>query len=230
MKINYPVFESAMLPQGAYTGSPAVPEENLPTVAVSRLLMASEKADESVIREITRIIFEYRQEIAETISQEHSEVKPLVATISQPNNTNDIGIPSIHAGSRAFYERYQPSFLQKNAEFLAFLLTVGALMFSWIRQLKLWIERRKRSESDLYIESAIKIMTTSLGDLEFRQEQLDNIFRKAADSLFAERIFQESFRTFNEAYKTTRYILSDLSFKIVLKIFTYFLDINVWML
>ena len=34
MKINYPVFESAILPQGAYTGSPAVPEENLPTVAV----------------------------------------------------------------------------------------------------------------------------------------------------------------------------------------------------
>jgi len=204
MKIEYPAFESVILPQGAYRGNPAVPEENLTTVAVSRLLVASDKVDESVIQEITRIIFEYRQEIANTISQQHPEVKPLVATISQPSNTNGTGIPPIHSGAIAFYERNKPSFVKENADILAFFLTVALLVFSWIRQLKLWIEQRRKSESDEYIESAIKLMNTSLGKLDVRQQQLDDIFRKAADALFTERISQESFRTFNEAYKTTR--------------------------
>ncbi|GAA6623822.1 hypothetical protein [Scytonema sp. NUACC26] len=39
------------------------------------------------------------------------------------------------------------------------------------------------------------------------QQQLDEIFMKAAKALVEEQISQESFRTFNEAYKTVREVL-----------------------
>ena len=202
MKIKYPTFDAAKIPLGAYRGYSPVPEKDLDTVAVSRLLLTSEKVDKNVIQEITKILSENRQEIANAI-QGHDEVKPLVANIDRPNVTSSAGI-TLHPGALAFYERDKRSFVQENSDFLAFILTVILLGFEWIRQLKLWIARDKKDEADEYIESTIKLMNESLGEVEFRQELLDEAFNTAAKALFAERISQESFRTFNEAYKTTR--------------------------
>ncbi|QLE56896.1 TAXI family TRAP transporter solute-binding subunit [Nostoc sp. TCL26-01] len=204
MKILYPALENAKIPEGAYRGNQPIPEKDLPTVAVSRLLLASNKVDKEIIQEITQIIFENRREIANAVSPNHPEVKPLVATISQPNTTNSAGIPPIHPGAIAFYEQSEPSFIQEHADYLALLLTVALLMFSWVRQIKIWIESSKKNESDEYIESAIKLMNKSLGEVGFRQQLLDEAFNAAAKALIQERISQESFRTFNEAYKTTR--------------------------
>ncbi|WP_016870690.1 TAXI family TRAP transporter solute-binding subunit [Fischerella thermalis] len=203
MKIKYPAFESAKIPQGAYRGNPPMPLAELDTVAVDRLLVASENIDNNVIREITRIIFENRQEIADAIAENHVEVKPLIASIRRPRDNDGTGI-FIHPGAIAFYERDKPSFVQENADFLALILTIFLLVISWLRQLKLWVERSKKDKADDYINTAIKLMDKGIGKLEDRQKQLDNIFKNAAQALIAERISQESFRTFNEAYKTTR--------------------------
>ncbi|KAF3886159.1 MULTISPECIES: TAXI family TRAP transporter solute-binding subunit [Nostocales] len=204
MKIKHPAFENTKIPQGAYKGNPAVPEEDLPTVAVSRLLVASDKVDKSVIREITRIIFENRQAIADAVSQEHPEVKPLIANIKDPRESASTGLPPLHPGALAFYDRNQPSFVQENADYLALILTIFLLVLSWIRQIKSWMESSRKNEADEYIQSAINLMKANSGSLESNQKQLDEIFKKAADALIDERISQESFRTFNEAYKTSR--------------------------
>jgi TRAP transporter TAXI family solute receptor len=205
MKIKHPAFESAIIPKGAYQGNPAVPNQNIPTVAVSRLLLASNTVNKTVIQEITRIIFEHRQEIANAVSPEHPEIKPLIASIDDPRKTSSPSIPSLHAGVLAFYDRYQPSFIQENADFFALIITVVVLVFSWIRQLKIWMESSRKNEADEYMESAINLMkVTNHKDLEKNQKELDEVFRKAADALIDEQISQESFRTFNEAYKNTR--------------------------
>jgi TRAP transporter TAXI family solute receptor len=203
MKIQHPAFESAEIPQGAYKGNFAVPDKDLPTVAISRILVVRDTVDPSVIQEITRIIFGHRQEIANAISKEHPEVKPLIASIDRPSNTGG-SIPPIHPGAVAFYERDKPSFVQEHADYLALILTVIVVVVSWIRQLKIWIESSRKNEADEYIESAINLMKANPNDLDNNQKQLDEIFRKAADALILESISQESFRTFNEAYKTTR--------------------------
>ncbi|ARV59729.1 TRAP ABC transporter substrate-binding protein [Nostocales cyanobacterium HT-58-2] len=204
MKIKHPAFESTEIPQGAYKGNPAVPDQDLLTVAVSRILVARDTVDENIIRELTRVIFEHRQEIANAISNQHPEVKPLIASIDRPSDTGGTGLPPIHSGAVAFYERDKPSFIQENADYLALILTVILLIFSWVRQLKVWMESSKKNEADEYIASAIHLMEVSPNNLENNQNQLDEVFRKAATALIYEKISQESFRTFNEAYKTTR--------------------------
>ncbi|MEC4814775.1 MAG: TAXI family TRAP transporter solute-binding subunit, partial [Scytonema sp. PMC 1069.18] len=204
MKIKHPALENGTIPLGAYRGNPPVPSEDLPTVAVSRILVASDKVDKNIIKEITRIIIENRQDIANAISPEHPEVKSLVANIDDPRKANTAGLPPLHPGALAFYERDRPSFIQENADYLGLLLTVILLTFYWIRQLKIWMESRRKNEADDYIQSAINLMKTIPGNLDTSQKRLDEIFRKAADALIDERISQESFRTFNEAYKTTR--------------------------
>ncbi|AFZ17043.1 TAXI family TRAP transporter solute-binding subunit [Allocoleopsis franciscana] len=158
MRIKYPAFEPTIIPQGAYKGSlPSVPVNALPTVAVQRVLLANEKVDKSIIQEITAILDEHRQEIADAIPKEFDEVKPLVAGISSPSTTGGTGIPT-HLGAIAFYERDKPSFIQENADYVGLILTIALLLGSWIWQLKSWIEQGKKDAADLYIKSAIELM------------------------------------------------------------------------
>lgn len=204
MKIKYPAFEPTIIPQGAYKGSlPPVPKNPLPTVAVQRTLLANEKVDVSIIQEIAAILDEHRQEIADAIPKEFDEVKPLVAGISRPGTTGGTGIP-IHEGALAFYERDKPSFIQEHADYVGLILTVVLLFGSWILQLKSWIEQGKKDAADLYIESAIELMKDDDSNPEIRLKELYKIFRQTANDLVEEKISQESFRTFNEAYQTAR--------------------------
>lgn len=249
MKIKHPAFEVVNIPKGAYKGNPAVPEESLPTIAVSRLFVTNDGVDEKIIRDITQIIIERKQEIANAILPEHPEVKPLVATIDKPDSSRDSVIPILHAGAASFYERDKPSFIQEHSDYLALLLTVVLLFLSWIRNLNSWVKSGKKNEADEYIEFAIALMSNSDRELqerlkkldltldelkgqhkgdfkdwlelklqpklkqlqnhgqdnvELKQQILDLIFERAAKALDADNISQESFRTFNEAYKTAR--------------------------
>jgi TRAP transporter TAXI family solute receptor len=82
MKIKQPAFEAAIIPQGAYRGNYPVPNTNLSTVAISRLLLANDQVDANIIRKLIQTIYENRQEIANEIPLDHAEVKPLISSIS----------------------------------------------------------------------------------------------------------------------------------------------------
>jgi len=203
MKIKQPAFESAIIPQGAYRGHFPVPSIDLPTVAISRLLLTNDQVDASIIRKLIQTIYENRQEIANEIPQNHAEIKPLISSISRPKENSGVDI-SLHPGAVAFYEKDKPSFIQEYADYVGLLLTIFLITLQWIRQLKLWIAQSKKDEADEYLKSAISLMKPGQYQLEERQKLLDETFNKAAKALVDEKISQESFRTFNEAYKNTR--------------------------
>jgi TRAP transporter TAXI family solute receptor len=200
MRIKYPAFQADQIPQGAYQGNPPVPAVDLNTVGVERLLLANHTVPDTVIRDITAVINEHRQALTNQIQVE--SVKPLVSSIRDPRQSGEVDVP-IHQGALNYYERNEPSFVQENADFLALLLTVALLGGSWLWELKNWIERRKKDFADRYIEKAVHLMKEG-DDPVIRQRSLDQIFREAATNLVEEKISQESFRTFNEAYKTAR--------------------------
>ena len=203
MKIKQPAFEAAIIPQGAYRGNYPVPNTNLSTVAISRLLLANDQVDANIIRKLIQTIYGNRQEIANEIPLDHAEVKPLISSISPPKENSGVDI-FLHPGAAAFYDKDKPSFIQEYADYIGLLLTIFLLAFQWIRQLKLWIEKSKKDEADEYIKSAISLMKAGQYQIGDRQRKLDKTFDEAAKSLIDERISQESFRTFNEAYKNTK--------------------------
>ena len=203
MKIKQPAFEAAIIPQGAYRGNYPVPNTNLSTVAISRLLLANDQVDANIIRKLIQTIYENRQEIANEIPLDNAEVKPLISSISPPKENSGVDI-FLHPGAAAFYDKDKPSFIQEYADYIGLLLTIFLLAFQWIRQLKLWIEKSKKDEADEYIKSAISLMKAGQYQIGDRQRKLDKTFDEAAKSLIDERISQESFRTFNEAYKNTK--------------------------
>ena len=210
MQIKYPAFEPAVIPKGAYRGSkPPVPNANLPTIAVQRFLLASSKMDKQIIQEITTILDENRQDIAEKIPPQFSDVKPLAANIKQPTKTGGTGIP-IHLGASAYYERDKPSFIQEHADYVGLILTVVLMAGSWLWEVKAWLEQRRKDEADLHMAAIIKLMQ-AVQDSEYNGEdalnELDNVFAQAATDLTEEKISQESFRTISEAYKAVRDVI-----------------------
>ena len=205
MKIKHPAFKAATIPKGTYRGSnPVVPPADIPTVGVYKMLYASKRANKQVVQAIAIILKDHHQEISSAISRDTVEVKPLVANIGRPSSS--FGIP-IHPGAVAAYKQ-QPksSFLTKNFDFLALLLSIVVPIASWIWELRSRAEKRGKSLCEGYIDDVIKVMDdddeSSQQTLEERQKKLYQIFDHAAKRLVDEDISQEAFRTFNEAYKT----------------------------
>ncbi|ESA34873.1 trap transporter solute taxi family [Leptolyngbya sp. Heron Island J] len=205
MKIKHPAFKAATIPTGTYRGSnPTVPPADIPTVGVYKMLYASKRANKQVVQAIAILLKDHHQEISSAISRDTVEVKPLVANIGRPSSS--FGIP-IHPGAVAAYKQ-QPksSFITKNFDFLALLLSIVVPIASWIWELRSRAEKRGKSLCEGYIDDVIKVMDdddeSSQQPLEERQKRLYQIFDRAAKRLVDEDISQEAFRTFNEAYKT----------------------------
>ncbi|MEM7064489.1 MAG: TAXI family TRAP transporter solute-binding subunit [Cyanobacteria bacterium P01_B01_bin.77] len=205
MRIKHPAFKAATIPQGTYHGSvPIVPPRDIPTVGVYKMLYASKRTNRRVVQAIATILKEHHQEISNAISRDTVEVKQLVANIGRPSSS--FGIP-IHPGAVAAYKQ-QPksSFVTKNFDFLALLLSIVVPIASWIWELRSRAEKRGKSLCEGYISDVLKVMDDDdeapEQTLEERQKKLYLIFDRAAKRLVDEDISQEAFRTFNEAYKT----------------------------
>jgi TRAP transporter TAXI family solute receptor len=157
MQLKYPVFNAAIIPEGAYRGNPPLPPQNLPSVSVNRLFVSRYDLDPQVVQSITQVMLERRQEIAEAIPHSARAVKPLVASIQSPLEVKRSGL-QVHPGALAYYNRDEPSFLQENADYVALILTVILLIGSWFWELKKMLERRQKANADLYSSRVIELM------------------------------------------------------------------------
>ena len=200
MKIKYPVFEPGIIPQGAYRGNPPIPVTDLPTVQVQRTFLAHEKVDPEIIRAIASILIERHQELANAIPQQLAEVKPLIANISPPAKDSGFGTP-IHPGAQAYYDRNKPSFVQENADFLALILTLILLIWSWMGQLKRLLVRVQKNAADEYSKKVIHLLndvfkSNTLKQVEFIREELLKLLTDAVNDLDKDVISEESFQSF----------------------------------
>jgi uncharacterized protein len=206
MRLKYPAFAPAIVPQGAYQGQPAIPSQDLKTVGVEHLILVDRHIDEWIVREISRILHENRQQIIAAIPVELADLKPLVAKIDRPNIADGISVP-VHPGVTAYYDRNKPTFVESHAGLLSLLLSGATLVGSGLVGLKVKIQQNQKDKTDEYIKlaaSCLSIDKTDIVELFNKRQELNNIFEQAVAALISEEISQESFRTFNEVYKDVR--------------------------
>jgi len=232
LQVRHPAMEPTLVPRGVYQGYPAIPPMDLPSIAVRRLLVANRNLDAGLIRQITQIVLEHQREIADAIPDEYADLRPLVAGIKRPNPSEGTGM-ALHPGAIAYYERDRPTlrsavvtFLAQNGGLLIALTTLpaGSLvgLWEWWQRLKQQADER-RLLADQYIDAAIRSMEVPMDigeeaepgeklrqrqqQIRFQQKSLEQLLVEAASALAQEKISQESFRTFNEAYNTARLVL-----------------------
>jgi len=138
LRLQHPAFEAGVIPQGSYSGRPAIPEKDQPTISVKQLLVARADVPADVIAKITSVLFEHRRELMDII--------PLAGAIAAPPRSGESYVP-IHAGVWAFWDRDKPSFIQQNAEPIALMISIAVIITSAYLQ---WATRRRKRVMDAY--------------------------------------------------------------------------------
>ena len=192
IQIFYPQTEPIVIPKGTYSAFPPVPPADLPTVGVRSLLITNRKIDNELIRKITAVLFDYRNDLV--------NLNPRAATITYPGSEQTLGLP-IHAGAKAFYDRDKPSFLQENAEPIALIITIATIVISFIAQLRSQVADRQKNRADFYNLELVQLIeeaerATDLEELEALRKRLLNIFRQVIEDLDKDRLSPESYQLF----------------------------------
>lgn len=192
IKISHPQIEALEIPQGTYRANPPLPERDLPVASVQAILLTHTGVNEGAIYEITRSLYEHRNEL--------STLNPRAATVSSLSPGKGFGLP-LHPGAKAYYSSDEPSFLEKYAEVLGLLLSIGLLCASSIWQLRSRLQARKKNRADAYNLRVLELVeqvhsSRDLAQLEAVRTQLFEILKKVIEDLDYDKISPESFQSF----------------------------------
>ena len=198
MKIKLPYLEADMIPKGTYKAEPAVPDADLATVGVQATLLVREDVDPEIVREITRILFEYRRNLVAANS--------LAAMISQPGGSGGLALP-LHEGAQAYYDREKPDFWAANSDIMGLFFSMGTLLMSWIWQWRSRFLQNQKNQADKFNLAILNLIqkirqTKSLNEIDLLQEELFNIFKQVIVDLDEDRIDSDSFHSFTFTWET----------------------------
>jgi TRAP transporter TAXI family solute receptor len=121
LSLRRPTIVPGIIPVGSYRGSPPLPDSDLPTAVLERILVARTGLDDQTVYSMMRTLFEHQSEL---VAQDN-----LAGFIRAIEDDGQISIP-LHPGARRYYEREKPGFWQQNTRLMASLLYVVAILTS----------------------------------------------------------------------------------------------------
>ncbi len=207
MKLKQPALDVGNIPAGSYSGNPLIPEIDLPTIAVNRLLVGNHHADKEAVRIITKVLFERRLELLKTTS--------LAGFISQPDWGAGTFIP-IHDGALAFYNREKPNFFVENADFIALLLSLLLMFGSSLIGWKTKVSGSQKNLADKHSQELVKIMSEinhnenlNEGFLNEQKEVLHKMLSEVIDELDNDQLTAEGFQFFSFTWDKALDLIKD---------------------
>lgn len=192
LRLSLPYLEASMIPKGTYDGASPIPPADLPVVGVRAILISRDDVNDQVIQEITRTLFDFRNEIV--------ALYPRAASIRLPEAGENLGLP-LHPGAKAFYNQDRPIFLVEYAEPIGLLFSVGVLGVSSLWQFRHWLEGRQKNRADMYNLEILALIqqveqVEDLKELENIRNHLFEILRRVVVDLDTDQISPESFQSF----------------------------------
>ncbi len=192
LQLTQPYLQSTLIPKGSYDGASPIPPQDLPVVAVSALLIANIDVNPDVVKAITRILYEHRNELI--------RINPRTANIQSPEASQNLGFP-LHDGARAYYTQDNPSFLVTYAEPIGLLMSISILLCSSLWQGRQWLISNQKDRADRYNLQILDLIekieqAQDFDELQTLRQQLLDILRKVVVDLDIDRISPESFQSF----------------------------------
>lgn len=205
LALKQPAISTGVIPLGSYRGYPALPEEDLVTAVVERLLVARTDMPENLIYRLTRAIYEQRSRIME---------KSKLAGFIGPLPDDSESVITAHPGSRAYYDREKPGVLQQNARLVSAMLYVLAIVVSALLALRSHWIRSRRLRMHTFNRRLVEIAAEarrehSVDDLLQRKHQLMDMLEEVVTDLERERVSQEEFEHFSFTWQAVDALLRD---------------------
>jgi TRAP transporter TAXI family solute receptor len=148
--VQMPNYSPAVIPKGAYSGNPAIPDRDIPTVALRHTLLARQDLDVDVVQAFTEVLMEHRPEMAAAIPRGRAELLPLLGGAGRPAEATGIGV-GLHSGAQDQYERVRTPFVRAHADLVAAVMGGFGLAGMWIWLLRLSVHRRQKLRLERYI-------------------------------------------------------------------------------
>ncbi|MEL7121008.1 MAG: TAXI family TRAP transporter solute-binding subunit [Bacteroidota bacterium] len=193
IKLTQPAFTVTHIPEGTYRGNPAIPEKDIATIGVQRLLIARSDADDAAIKEITRLLYERRRELLLKT--------PLAGFITQPDWGEGTFIP-MHSGAQQYYNREEPLYIVENADFFALLLSaiIGVLSGGW--WIRSYFQEKQKNTADHYAKEILKLTDSvrkcnKVEEVLGFKKQIMEILSRVVDDLDRDKINAEGFHFFS---------------------------------
>lgn len=192
LRYYHPFLKPYIIPKGFYNGCPPLPEKDVATAAVHAVLVAHKDVDKGLAYEITRILYESRNELIHE--------NPLAASMKITDSSEEILFP-LHPGARQYLHRDRPSFLVRYSDTIALLLSLGVLFGSWTWHLRLRLEQRLKDRADMYNLEIVRIIehiqeVDSLEELQAVKVELFGIFKQVIKDFDSGKVSSESFQFF----------------------------------
>ena len=205
LHLHDPALQPGEVPEGALRGGPPVPAQATPTVVVDRLLVARADVPAVAVEALARILFERRQALAR-----HT---PLAAGIHVPGRETVLAAP-LHGGVLAWLERDEPSYLERNADYVSLLLSVVLLAGSWVWAARSYLARRMQRRADHYNHVLVEILhaidaAEVMAQIEALKARLLHILEEVMDDVEEERITPTHFQGFALAWRAAHDTLRD---------------------
>lgn len=180
LAFGLPGVEATTIPAHIYGRAPSHP---LGTLSVDALLVTRRDAPASLIREVTRLLFENRFHLIAF----HSAADGM----SELTTARQLRFP-LHPGAANYYARNEPPFLVVYAEALSLGVTILVSVGSAALAVREWQRRRKKNRIDVYYlkaeESAMDLQEANRGQLLDLRKKLIRLRSQAFTDLVAERL------------------------------------------
>jgi len=183
LALVHPSLHATTIPHSTYG---RLPERPILTVGVTAQLVASRRVDNSLVRHVTKTLFEQRSDLS--VGGERLAAAQRIRERYSPGAST---IP-YHPGAVAYYTRRQPPFLVEYAETMSLLLTVMVGLYSGYIAFREWSRRRRKNRIDAFYVEATKhfddVLSASAESLGQRHNALVMLRRAAFKDLIDERL------------------------------------------
>lgn len=156
----------------------------LSTFSTTVLLVGNNQLGENSCYELVQQIFENKIELINK-SQMYS-------CISEEFNKSALLFP-LHEGTRSYLLREQPTILERYADVIALLFSIGALIYALIQAIKANINQRKKDRVDIYFLEFLGIRSEGAKNVEHQMERLQELHNKALVQMTTEKLEKGDF-------------------------------------
>src|SRR4051812_28570245 len=202
---NFPAYEAAEIPAGAFGGSPARPEDEVKTIGFSHHFVARKNLSEATVAAFTRQLFSVRQALLTEF--------PLAAKIETPDTDKDAVIPA-HPGAAAYVDGEEKSFLDRYSDYIWFGLMGLSLLGSVGAWFASYLKKDERggnsSQRERLLDMLVAARQTDASDeLDRMQAEADTILRDTLNSFEHGAIDHGSLTAFNIALEQFHNAVAD---------------------
>lgn len=203
--IKRPFLSAGEISKGTFSGNPPTPRLDTVTSTVTRTLVTRGDIEPDAIHELTRVLFENRLDLVIRFA--------LASAIEQPGGSRGLSIP-LHAGAQRYYDRDQPTFLQENAEPIALMITIAAMLGSGLLALRSRLVSKQKNRMDSYNYRLLDIADRARScsepaQLRLLKNDLYGILETVVRALDTDEVTEEGFQSFSLLWESVREAIND---------------------